>query len=239
MLRNSRGQEYPNQDAKAQHAHRRDNPRLDSPPYRGCSSKLADGPLIAHNRGGLQDHRSFGSGNPQISYGSVYQYWRRTPEHPSFPGKEHNLVPSTGHYPDDPIFAFGYGKRPPGHPGNDLGLPRFNDSGRLIPASGDERARKSGGFFSRDAQKLDKLSRPSATPALAGPSTSSRRGFAQVPRTRPHDPIPAPSKSAADWAVQVYKGILRSHPKFVKDFEKKFYAWQRVWHSPKLGAVSR
>lgn len=77
----------PNPRGIVQHAHRRDYPDLDYPlPGRdhelGCSSKLGDGPLIAHSRLALEDTRPYGYGQPHVLYGSIYQYWRRTNEHP-------------------------------------------------------------------------------------------------------------------------------------------------------------
>ncbi|KAK3936254.1 hypothetical protein QBC46DRAFT_419711 [Diplogelasinospora grovesii] len=110
------------------HAHRRDNPALDEAPGRGCSSKLAAGPLIAHNQFALCDVREWGARNPQIMYGNIYQCWERDPEvHPTFPGNEENQYPLPGHYPYDPVFARGYGIYPPGHPDNTAGL--YNNTG--------------------------------------------------------------------------------------------------------------
>lgn len=106
-LRNRRNVEYPNLRARVTHAHRRAYPELDSPPNHGCSSKLSHGPLIAHNRWALEDTRPYGSRDPGILYGSIYQYWRRTSRHPSFPGYDHNIVPATGHYPDDQYSCLG------------------------------------------------------------------------------------------------------------------------------------
>lgn len=90
------------------HAHRRGNPALDEAPGRGCSSKLAAGPLIAHNRFALCDVREWGIRNPQIMYGNNYQCWQRDPAvHPTFRGNEENQYPLPGHYPDDAVFASG------------------------------------------------------------------------------------------------------------------------------------
>lgn len=117
----------PNPRACVLHAHRRDNPGLDYPPGLGCSSKLGHGPLMAHNRGGLTDDRGHSAGEPVVTFGSIYQYWTRSAEHPSKPGKERSQVPAKGHAPDHPIFEKGYGAYPAGHPGNDMELPGASD----------------------------------------------------------------------------------------------------------------
>ncbi|KAI1346527.1 hypothetical protein F5Y01DRAFT_321665 [Xylaria sp. FL0043] len=119
------GEELVNPMAIVRHAHRRDHPELDAPPNLGCSSKLRDGPLIAHNRMALVDTRS--SSSITIWYGTIYQYWRRTSEHPSFPGKRHNLRPPD-HNPQNSMFGSGWGEHPPGHPGNSRGLPGYDHS---------------------------------------------------------------------------------------------------------------
>lgn len=207
MLVNRRGIEYPNGQAKVMHAHRRPYPEFDGPPNRGCSSKLANGPLIAHNRWALGDARPYGSRNPRISYGSIYQHWRRTLNHPSFPGKEHNLVRPTGHYPNDPIFMSGHGRRPPGHPGNTIGLPGYHNGNNNLPEPAS----------SALSEKWQPLSR-------------SRRKYAQVPRMRAHDPIPLPSRAAEESAVKGYEKIRKASPKLVTAFENCFYAWQKTWY---------
>lgn len=120
---------WDNPKAVVMHAHRRDNPNLDAA-GQGCSSKMGNGSLIAHNRHALEDRRPWGSTNPQIMYGTIYQYWRRDPgQHPAFPGNEANVFPAPGHYPFDPIFSQGTGTYPPGHPGNNTGLPGTANNG--------------------------------------------------------------------------------------------------------------
>lgn len=205
-LRNHRNVEYLNSNAKVRHAHRRSFPELDSPPNHGCSSKMAQGLLIAHNRWALEDARPYGSRTPSISYGSIYQYWRRTSQHPSFPGHEHNLVSATGNYPDDPIFMYGYGKYPPGHPGNTIGLPGSyaGNSGRPKPSS------------SGNSKKLP---------------PRARRNYAHVPQMKPHDQIPLPSQAAQASAVKRYKKLQEASPKLVSKFAHYFYAWRETWYN--------
>ncbi|KAM3547478.1 hypothetical protein ARSEF4850_010004, partial [Beauveria asiatica] len=210
-LRSRRGVEYENSNARVLHAHRRSFPELDSPPEHGCSSKLSDGPLIAHNRWALEDRRPYGSRNPRIPYGSIYQHWRRAHHHPSFPGMEHNVVNATGNYPDNPMFMYGYGKYPPGHPGNTLGLPH-SYPGTQSPSSSSSK-------------------RPMALPG-------ARSKYAQVPRMKAHDPIPSPSQAAQASAVNRYKRLEGSSPKLVSKFKGYFHAWQKTWFESTEGLSS-
>ncbi|KAI1881653.1 hypothetical protein JX265_000479 [Neoarthrinium moseri] len=131
---------------------------------------MAAGPLIAHNRKALEDKREWGATSPQITYGKIFQHWRRGKNHPSFPGKEHNLVVSTGNYPGDQTFAYGWGKHPPGHPGNTIGLPENNQP------------TYSGSSHSGYGYKYCKMSSRSI----------SNMGYAEVPSMRAYEPIPMP-----------------------------------------------
>ncbi|KAI0193458.1 hypothetical protein F4808DRAFT_442217 [Astrocystis sublimbata] len=121
---NASGELKPNPQSLIKHAHRRDYPQFDSSPHHGCSSKLGFGSFVAHNRSALEDNRSWNSRYPPVGFGTIYQHWKRSPEHFSFPGKEHNAVEWTGHFPDDPVFELGYGENPPGHQDNLKGVPR-------------------------------------------------------------------------------------------------------------------
>ncbi|KAI1311513.1 hypothetical protein F5Y03DRAFT_343351 [Xylaria venustula] len=51
---------------------------------------------------------------------------------------------------------------------------------------------------------------------------------------RPYDPIPLPSRAARDSAVRKYNKMNRYHSSFTREFETKFYAWQRTWYWPGL-----
>jgi hypothetical protein len=230
---------YPNSQAGVQHAHRRDHPQLDAAPNLGCSSKLQKGPLIAHNRHGLEDTRAYGARAPPITYGKIFQWWRRTPEHPSYPGMAANARFPTGNYPDHQIFASGYGLNPPGHPGNHLGLAPIEQT----RAGGASKEKKHGGLFSfsrkekKPVQKKPVQRLPATNPkkpikAAPKPASRSRPGFAQVPRMPAHDPVPPAGRDAAEWAYQYYKSCQRSNAKLVKDFESRWSAWKKAWDSP-------
>ncbi|KAI0431602.1 hypothetical protein F5Y09DRAFT_340447 [Xylaria sp. FL1042] len=199
---NRHGVTFMNEGAYARHAHRRDHPELDAPLNLGCSSKMRRGLLIAHNRKALEDMRSSGSG---IDYGSIYQYWRRTPEHPSFPGKRHNIRPPA-HHPEDLMFGGGWGKHPPGHPGNNIGLPGFGHP--------DYRGTQTSFTGAKSASK------------------SSIAVYAQVSQMKGNDPIPPPSRASQEWAIWSYKSILKSCPTLVKEFQARFHAWQATWDDP-------
>lgn len=172
------------------HAHRRDNPSLDYPPGLGCSSKLGHGPLIAHNRGDLTDDRGHGAGEPVVTFGSIYQYWKRSAEHPSMPGKERSQVPAKGHAPDHPIFEKGYGAYPAGHPGNDTELPGVGDNN---PRAG---------------QVSTSVATPEAKTAgsstiTAGPSTDTRATSIPSASERGQGKKPAESRASATVATRL------------------------------------
>jgi hypothetical protein len=96
--------QYANEKALVMHAHRRDDPSLDDRPHWGCSSKMSQGALIAHNRHALEDKRPWPASQPQIRFGIIYQQWKRDPtSHPSFPGNEGNDFPNV---PITPLIQF-------------------------------------------------------------------------------------------------------------------------------------
>lgn len=232
------GRPYQNSAAMVQHAQRRDRPQLDASPHQGCSSKQGDSVLIAHNRRALEDTRPWDSRQPVVTYGSIYQHWRRTSEHPSFPGKMGNLVPATGNYPNDPIFASGYERAPPGHPGNTVWLPdgyEGDSQTQQNPKESRRDSKKPGGLFSslksgkpREEQRAPKAADPRSRRAAPAPAQK----YAQVYAMQPYDPIPLPTRAAQEWAVSNYKSVLKSSPGLVKKFEARFYAWQRSWYAP-------
>jgi hypothetical protein len=113
-----------NARADVMHAHRRDHTTMDAAPNLGCTSKMRNLGLLAHNRHGLEDHRGHAATNSRVEYGSIFQHWRRNPAtHPDFPGNEGNPYPPQAHYPDHRIFEMGPGQHPEGHPGNSIGAP--------------------------------------------------------------------------------------------------------------------
>ncbi|KAI1277941.1 hypothetical protein F5Y07DRAFT_77974 [Xylaria sp. FL0933] len=169
QLQTPRGRVYDNRRAIARHAHRRDYPQLDGPPGLGCSSKLGDGHFIAHNRMALEDTRPDNATQPRVEYGSIYQYWRRTPEHPSFPGKEHNLQ-DRGHYFHDPVFFDGRGTYPHGHPGNTICLPGQGQGS----SQGVRTSQASPGL----AQQYARVSTMNAHDAIPGPGQAARESAA-------------------------------------------------------------
>ena len=222
IIRNPRGREYRNPLALVLHAQRRDHPNDDRPPHLGCSSKQNQGGLWLHNRHGQEDTRPWGSRRPPIKYGSIYQHWVRTPEHPSFPGMEHNIVPPTGNHPQNAIFAYGYGSKPPGHKGNNIGLPKpppgYDDP------SGPSGSGKNVSYSRRIPRGM--------------PQRHSKSGkiFAKVPYMGPYDPIPSPSRSSCDSALRTYEIVLQQNHKLVEKFEAYWRAWKGTWRrsdSPK------
>ncbi|RMZ83627.1 hypothetical protein DV738_g1135, partial [Chaetothyriales sp. CBS 135597] len=223
------GREYANRDAKIRHAHRRFNPQLDAAPHLGCSSKLADSILVAHNRLALQDTRPYRSRNPGVRYGKIYQRWRRTADHPSHPGKEGNAI-LAAHYPDDPIFQHGYGKLPPGHPDNTIGLPEppngNNESGSgkshsVVAISSQKKPQTTS-----DPHRTGLMSHTAPETALPGSSE-----YARVPNMGPYEAIPPPSQAAQIAAMEAYQKLFRSCPKLVEAFEARFSAWKKTWSS--------
>ncbi|RMD42833.1 hypothetical protein DV735_g2260, partial [Chaetothyriales sp. CBS 134920] len=189
----------------------------------------------------LTSHLSWAA--PPNWYGTVYQWWRRTYEHPSFPGKKANLVLATGHYPDNPIYAHGYGRYPPGHPGNNLDLPR--GPGNNIDQNGPDGNNQSHSrkLYNKpvksDLVALSSHKKPETTILSPNISRPASLEYAQVPNMRPDDPIPLPSKSAQTSALKSYQNILKSSPEFVGEFEARFSAWKKTWRSDPFSSCAR
>lgn len=222
------------------HAHRRDNPNLDAA-GQGCSSKMGNGSLIAHNRHALEDRRPWGSTNPQIMYGTIYQYWRRDPgQHPAFPGNEANVFPAPGHYPFDPIFSQGTGTYPPGHPGNNTGLPGTanNGGGGGGAAGGATQAKNLSSKFAGLS-----LGSKSSKPTKQAPPPSIVHAYSGKPYPRllnfsPFAKIPSISSAAAAAAAQEYKHLAKADKDLVSAFEARWAAWIKVWQrTPALRAA--
>ncbi|GAW20235.1 hypothetical protein ANO14919_097340 [Xylariales sp. No.14919] len=181
---------------------------------------------------GLVDARPYSSRAPTIQYGSLYQYWCRTPEHPSFPGQKGNTVPR-GHYPHDKIFEYGEGKNPPGHPGNDMGLPNprhgNNQSSQSKSAGGSNTrpvaapVQKTARAASGSIHRASHMSQASSGPA---------RGYARVSQMEAHDAIPPPNEAARDSVISAYIRFTQLNPAVVKSFENRFEAWQNTWYMP-------
>jgi hypothetical protein len=240
VLYSRRGRPYDNPASKVKHAHRRDRPELDNVPQLGCSSKLGVGSLILHNRSALADDRDWDAHSPAPQYGAIYQYWRRTSKHPSKSGMQNNLRDPTGNYPDSAIFAQGYGKYPPGHPGNTIGLKLGNNQLPPGPSGPNEQAKESRGWFSRSKDDKKKSSAPQKFPQSTSTTSQARNpqpSYARAPRIRPYDPIPPPRRAACHSAVQMYNTVCKSNPRFVNEFETRFHAWKNTWYSSTSGRM--
>lgn len=191
-----------NPRARVLHAHRRDYPALDEAPSLGCSSKLGNGSLIAHNRGALADDRGHAAGRPQVNYGSIYQTWQRSSDHPSWPGQEGTTVPAKGHRPDDKIFERGTGAYPPGHPGNDIGLPG-GPSGTQAPTQqkgrqGDARSSISGKVTDSSRRSTSNTTPLTSNIPVPGSAASPRSGKDGQHRLGSRDPTATPRLSSRD-----------------------------------------
>lgn len=234
------------------HAHRRDSRSRDEPPSRGCSSKLAAGPLIAHNRYALTDNRNWGNGNPQIVYGAIYEWWERDPNaHPTFAGNAGlgAAYPEPGHYPDDRIYAQGYGTYPPGHPGNTIGLqppPAGNNVGgggnntTLVrrPASSASSSTASSGSHSRNSSNTSTSSGGGAAGKRAAPPrpkpwvfmAASGKVYDNIPLVAPYARVPAASAAAVAWATKEANALnVKANAGFLKDFSAAWSAFVGAW----------
>ncbi|KAK4100931.1 hypothetical protein N658DRAFT_88503 [Parathielavia hyrcaniae] len=232
------------------HAHRRDNAALDAPPGLGCSSKLAAGPLIVHNRLALEDRRPWVSTSPQIVYGTIYQWWQRDPRaHPTLPGNAAIAYPVPGHYPDDRVFSNGYGTYPPGHPGNTIGLPAPAGNNNA-PGSTTAKRPGSSGSTASTASKTNSSghSRTSsgtsvssgASKAAAAPTrpwvfiAASGKAYPNIPLVAPYARIPAPSAAAVTYANNFANAVNKASPAVVKAFNQAWAAFIAAW-----GEISR
>ncbi len=247
---------FPNTRAVVMHAHRRDYPQLDAPPNQGCSSKLAAGPLVAHNRYGLADNRQWGAAAPQIVYGDIYQWWERDPDaHPTLPGNQANAYPEPGHYPDDRIFSSGYGTYPPGHPGNSQGLqPPAGNNGNNSTAGGNNRTAAAGrasSVSSSNSSNASGHSRNSSNTSNTSVSSNgsgkakavatkpfvllsaSGKSYGTIRLVSPYARIPAPSPGAIDAAKGVYSALSRDKTMgpFVAKFNAAWDAFIGAWRS--------
>ncbi len=238
------------------HAHRRDFPTLDNPPNRGCSSKLAAGPLIAHNRYALTDNRNWGAGAPQIVYGAIYECWERDPTaHPSFQANQANAYPAPGHYPDDRIYDQGYGTYPPGHPGNTMGLqpPAGNNAGGTgntttlarRPASSASSAStttNSTGGHSRNSSNTSNSSGGSVKTGAAGKRpaapppkpwvfvAASGKSYSKIPLVGPYARVPAASAAAVTAATKAAGALnVKGNESFLKSFSLAWAAFVAAW----------
>ncbi|KAK4166834.1 hypothetical protein QBC43DRAFT_312528 [Cladorrhinum sp. PSN259] len=241
-----RVENLPNPRAIVMHAHRRDLPALDAPPNLGCTSKLAAGALIAHNRGALADNRPWGQGSPQIVYGAIYQYWQRDPAaHPTLPGNAANEYPVPGHYPDDRIFASGYGTYPPGHPGNTIGLPGGAGNNTRGAPTGNNVARKpASSSSSSSGNSSSGHSRSSSNTSVSSVGSNkaatkpwvfvaaSGKSYPSIPLIAPYARIPAPSAAAVKSAQTAAVNISKTNPALFKAFsqawDKLMLAWYQI-----------
>ncbi|KAK8068756.1 hypothetical protein PG994_005372 [Apiospora phragmitis] len=100
---------------------------------------------------------------------------------------------------DDPLIrapsSLCYGKKPPGHPGNTVGLPGYDQGNNQPPQQKSNASRsdfkKPGGFFSslKSGKAKEEQKAPKAAESRRAASSSARK-YAQVPRMGPYDPIP-------------------------------------------------
>ncbi len=234
------------------HAHRRDFPALDQPPNRGCSSKLAAGPLVVHNRFALTDNRNWGTGAPQIVYGSIYEWWERDPAaHPTFPANAAVQYPAPGHYPDDRIYGGGYGTYPPGHPGNTIGLPGAagnnaggagNNTARRPASSAGSTSNSSSGH-SRNSSNTSNSSTGSGAagkrPAAPGAPAQQAKPWVfvaasgksyNIPLIAPYARIPAPSAAALASATKAANALnVKATEALVKAFAANWAAFTAAW----------
>ncbi|KAK4136087.1 hypothetical protein BT67DRAFT_454826 [Trichocladium antarcticum] len=245
---------YSNNRALVMHAHRRDFPALDAPNNQGCSSKLAAGPLVAHNRLALADNRGWAqSANPQIVYGSIYQWWHRDPDaHPTFPANAAVQYPVPGHYPDDRIYASGYGTYPPGHPGNTIGLqpPAGNNNappgtvrrpGSSASTTSTSSSTKSGHSRNSSATSVSSTNStklPAGKAAAAPKAAASKpwvfvaasgRAYPTISLIPPYAPIPKLSAAAIEAASKAATAVTKAKPTLATAFKAAWAAFLAAW----------
>ena len=248
---------FANGKALVMHAHRRDFPALDAAPNRGCSSKLAAGPLVAHNRLALADTRTWAqNGNPQIVYGAIYQWWQRDPgAHPTFAANAAIEYPVPGHHPDDRIYASGYGTYPAGHPGNTIGLPPpAGNNNNTLGATGASLVRRPGSSASTNSSSSSTTSSHSrnssqtsvssgaasrkgvvAAPVKAAPRkpwvllAASGKSYPNIPLIPPYARIPPASSAAVKAAAAAAGAVNKANAPLVAAFTKAWAAFLAAW----------